>query len=180
MEIDTPVEETPPPTKTELIQRIKQGRAELEATLGRLSEDQLSTPGVVGEWSIKDHLAHIASWEAGMVALLRHQPRWQAIGLDLATIEGMETNEVNNLIYQRNRDRSLADVLSDFRGTREAMLDTLATLSDDDLHKTYSFYQPDEPGEDSGDPIIGWVIANTYEHDAEHKGWIEGALGNGR
>ena len=173
MENETHAEEAPLPTKAELIQRIKDARAELEATLADLSEDQLTTPNATTGWAIKDHLAHIAAWEAGIVALLRHQSRWQAVGLDLEAIEGMETDDVNDLVYQRNRDRPLADVLSDFRGTRAAMLDTLAALSEEDLHKTYSFYQPDEPGEDSGDPIIGWVIGNTYEHDAEHKGCIE-------
>lgn len=42
-----------------------------------------------------------------------------------------------------------------------------------DLFRTYSYFQPDEPGEDSGRPIIAWIIGNTYEHYDEHRAWIE-------
>ena len=56
------------------------------------------------------------------------------------------------------------------------MLTTLAGLSDEDLFKTYSYYQPDEPGDDSGDPILNWIMGNTYEHYAEHQAWIEALL----
>ena len=48
--------------------------------------------------------------------------------------------------------------------------------SDADLRKTYSHYQPDEPGEDSGEPIMRWVAGNTYEHYAEHQEWIEALI----
>ena len=49
----------------------------------------------------------------------------------------------------------------------------LAGLSDADLLKTYRHYQPDEPEENSGAPIIGWIAGNTYEHYAEHQAWVE-------
>lgn len=49
----------------------------------------------------------------------------------------------------------------------------LARLHDADLLKTYSEFQPDQPGEDSGAPIIGWIADNTYEHYAEHQAWVE-------
>ena len=40
----------------------------------------------------------------------------------------------------------------------------LSGLTDANLLKTYSYYQPDEPGEDSGSPIVGWITGNTYYH----------------
>ena len=39
-------------------------RAELLAAIGGLDEAALDRKGVIGEWSIKNVLAHIAAWEA--------------------------------------------------------------------------------------------------------------------
>ena len=50
---------------------------------------------------------------------------------------------------------------------------SLHALTDADLLKTYSHYQPDEPGEDSGSPIVGWITGNTYYHYDEHRVLIE-------
>ncbi len=41
------------------------------------------------------------------------------------------------------------------------------------IKEPYSHYLPDEPGKDSGAPIIGWVIGNTNEHFDLHREWIE-------
>ena len=47
----------------------------------------------------------------------------------------------------------------------------LGGLSDDDLQKPYSHYQPTDP--DERRPVVGWVAGNTYEHYAEHIDWIK-------
>ena len=47
-------------------------------------------------------------------------------------------------------------------------------MSDADLRKPYSHFQPKDP-EKKG-PVIGWVAGNTYEHYAEHIGWIDQLL----
>jgi hypothetical protein len=45
-------------------------RAELLAAIGELDEAALDRKGVVGNWSIKNVLAHIAAWEAWVVQAL--------------------------------------------------------------------------------------------------------------
>jgi hypothetical protein len=47
----------------------------------------------------------------------------------------------------------------------------LEKLSDADLQKPYSHYQPGDPDEKR--PVIEWVAGNTYEHYEEHAGWIK-------
>ncbi len=49
----------------------------------------------------------------------------------------------------------------------------LSGLTDANLLKTYPYYQPDEPGEDRGSPIVGWITGNTYYHYDEHRVLIE-------
>jgi hypothetical protein len=169
-------DETRPQTKSELLARMAEARAPLEQAVSQLSEAQLTTVDIQSGWSIKHHLAHLAAWEIGIAALLQRRPRWEAMGLDEATVASHETDDLNAIIYQQNKNRSLAEVRAYFHEAHQQMLMALASLSDEDLFKTYSYYQPDEPGDDSGDPILNWIIGNTYEHYAEHQAWIEALL----
>jgi uncharacterized protein (TIGR03083 family) len=161
-----------PRDKAELLERIEQARAALDQTIAHLSDAQLVAPGPYEGWSVKDHLAHLAAWEQGIAALLQRRPRYAAMGVDAPTNPTAGTDGINAVIYQRDKDRPLAEVLADFRQAQQALLAALAPLSDADLLKTYSHYQPDEPGKDSGAPILKWVASNTYEHYAEHVAWL--------
>ena len=50
-------------TRDELINDILVERRRLEKNLSKLSGTDMLQQGVVGEWSIKDILAHIVAWE---------------------------------------------------------------------------------------------------------------------
>jgi hypothetical protein len=157
--------------KAELINRIEESRAGLEAAIGRLTEAQLTQITDNG-WAAKDHLAHLAAWEAGVAALLQNQGRYEAMNVDAETFLQGGVDAVNEMIYERNRERPLADILAFFHESHQQMMAVLASLSDEDLQKSYSHYQPLEPGEDSGAPIIDWVIGDTYGHYDEHRPFL--------
>ncbi|MEX1252866.1 MAG: ClbS/DfsB family four-helix bundle protein [Dehalococcoidia bacterium] len=158
-----------PQDKTALIERIEAARAALDETISRLTDAQLVAPGPYEGWSVKDHLAHLAAWERGIAALLRRRPRYEAMGVDERTYLTAGTDGINAAVHEHGKDLSLADVLAEFRQTQQ---DLLAALTDADLFKTYSHYQPNEPGKDSGAPIVKWIAGNTYEHYAEHVAWL--------
>jgi len=165
-----------PKDKAEALARIDRARAALDQTIGAVSEAQLVAPGPYQGWSVKDHLAHLATWEAGLAALLRKQHRYAAMGLDDVdeeTVLSSDADALNAIIYARTKNRSLADVRGALRDAQKQLLEALATVSNEDLRKTYSHYQPDEPGEDSGAPILEWIAGNSYDHYAEHQRWIE-------
>jgi uncharacterized protein (TIGR03083 family) len=172
----TPGTEGPsePRDRDALLARIRRSRAALEATLQPLSAAQMTTPAPHDGWSVKDHLAHLTAWEQGIVALLQHRPRWAAMGLEEGAIG--DEDEINAMLHQAAKERPLAEVLAAFHDSYSQMLVTLDGLTDADLFRTYSHYQPEEPGEDDGRPIIGWIIGNTYEHYDEHRGWIEALI----
>ena len=50
--------------RSELVARIRSARAEFEDLLAGLSPDEMTRPGVAGDWSVKDTLAHLAWYEA--------------------------------------------------------------------------------------------------------------------
>ena len=172
----TDLSEPLPATKRELLDRIERARAALARVVGGLSHGQIVAPGPDGGWSVKDHLAHLAAWEAGMAALLQRRPRYPAMGVGDAYLTAGE-DAINDMIHERSKGRPPAEVLADLRKAQQELLASLAGLTDADLLKTYSHYQPDEPGEDSGEPILKWIASNTYEHYVEHGEWIEALVG---
>lgn len=157
--------------KVELVEKIETSRAELETVIGRLSETQLTQVTDNG-WAAKDHLAHLAAWEAGIAALLQKQVRHEAMNVDAETFWHKGEEAINEMIYERNRERPLAEILNFFHESHQQLMAALAELSDEDLQRTYSHYQPTAPGDDSGAPIIGWVIGNTFGHYELHRPFL--------
>lgn len=162
-----------PASKTELLERIEQGRIGLAETINRLSEAELLRPNPESGWTIKDHLAHLAAWEFGIAALLQRRPRWAAMGLDEATVATHEMDDLNEIVYRQNKDRPLAEVLAYFQEAQAQMLAALGRLSEEELFKPYAYYEAREASDDDTRPIMDWISGNTYEHYVEHQGWIE-------
>src|SRR5215210_246839 len=63
---------TTTPTKADLIEGINGAWSNLERTIAGSDEEALTTPGG-DRWSVKDHLAHIESWERYLLALLERR-----------------------------------------------------------------------------------------------------------
>lgn len=161
---------TAPTAKATLLSQIQAEWAELTAFVASLTPEQLERRDAAG-WTVKDHLAHLIPWAAGIVALLQRQPRWPAMGLDAAPTEE-EIDAVNARLHAQRAQQPLHAVLLELARTHQQALETLAGLTDADLRQPYSHYQPDEPGEESGASILGWVAGNTWEHYQEHLGWM--------
>ncbi len=157
-------------TKAELLERIRESRAALERAVDQAGEAALTTDAPNG-WTGKDHLAHIAAWKTSLVALLRGEPRHEAMGLDAATYQSGDVDALNEALYDRDRTLPLADVLRGFHGTHEQVIAEVNRLSDADLYRPYADFQPDAPA--NRDPIINWIAGNTFGHYDEHRPAIE-------
>jgi hypothetical protein len=160
------------PGKDELMARMQRSRAALEETVNQLSEEQLSKPGKDG-WAIKDHLAHLASWELGMAELLRGRPRYQAMHIAEAVSQGKDARELNDLIYQHHADLSTAEALEFFHDTHRKMLAALEPLEDRDIHLPYASYTDEEGSDVYQEPVFFWIVGNTLGHFDEHHAYIK-------
>ncbi|MBI5566504.1 MAG: ClbS/DfsB family four-helix bundle protein [Chloroflexi bacterium] len=166
-----------PQTKAELIAELTAGWQLLEDRLHSLSEVQLTVRRAPGEWSIKDHVAHLMAYELGMVAMLRHESRWAAMQLDEKFVhEATSFDALNAVLYEHHKERPAPAVLTIWRDTHQHLMAALADLTDDDLLKPYTFYQPLDPVKDGQNPVIDWIAGNTYGHYAEHLPWLEELL----
>jgi len=161
-------------SKTALLERIQHYRAILEETVRELDEEKLSQPGPEA-WAVKDHLAHVATWEKGMVELLHKRPRFAAMGVEEAFMQGRSEDEINDLIFHQNKELSVQETLRKFNQAHSEMLKLLEKFSDSDLNRPYSDYVPGGDAKRK-DPVIFWVIGNTYAHFDEHTAYIRRLL----
>lgn len=150
-----------PTSQDDLIQRINAAWAELQASLSNLTDAQLNSPDE-GGWSIKDNIAHLAAWENYMLRThLEGKPAGEVMGFDQATMEAGET-AINAAIQKRSAAQTAAQVLAQARSTHAEVLKVLQTTPFGDLLKPRYADDPEKQ------PMLNWVIGNTYEHYAEH------------
>src|SRR5690242_1709047 len=50
-------------SKAELLAALADAQAQFDAAIAGLDEAALVEPGVVGDWSVKDLIGHVAAWE---------------------------------------------------------------------------------------------------------------------
>ena len=110
--------------RDQLIQRVDQRWRDFSDTYQRLPSDALLRAGVVGEWSVKDLISHIAVWEEesltalSLIADEKWLPRYARFG-------GIDA--FNQMKWLQFRDSPLPDVLSRSADTHRRLLDYLAT-----------------------------------------------------
>lgn len=157
-----PVSETV--EKTELLRRIQAGYDQFEAILAPLSEEQMTTPSVNGPWSVKDNLAHLTVWQSYLLdqlqgVLTNQQPPEFMPGLS-------SEDEINERIYQENKDRPLGEVQADFRASYRQVLAAVQALSEEAINAP-------SPWSISGNRLWPFIVGNTYGHYEEHGGIIQ-------
>jgi hypothetical protein len=152
--------------KSTLLNNIQTKQAELDALLAPLSEEQMTTPGVNGEWSIKDVMAHMTVWEHILLKGLHAAIE----GGDPGFPEDFSLDEANEQFYQENKNRPLADIMADYQQSYERILVDVAKLTDEDLNDPHRFSWR------GGEPFWQFVEGNTYGHIDEHIGSIRNWL----
>lgn len=157
-------------TKAELQSRMQQGWDEFTAYLATLSPAQLTGPTDAAGWTAKDHVAHIARWEEGILAALNGQNRREAMGVSEADWESHDYDIINAGIRERDTDKSLDEVMALLRDVHGRLAARIDALTDADLERRYDSYVP---GTENDRPIVGYIIGNTYEHYDEHRPWID-------
>jgi hypothetical protein len=140
-----------------LIESIQAGRASLDARLVGLDEAAMIRPGVQGEWSVKDLLAHLVFWEGGMVENLK-----RAVRGEVPQYPSGELDDINAQVFAENRQRPLEAVLAESRQSFEALLAQVQGLPEEDL------IDPGRFAWTEGKPLWEYIAGESFEHIREH------------
>src|SRR6266481_3202660 len=95
--------------KAQLLDEMNRGYTALETILAPLNQAQMTTPGVNGDWSIKDILAHLNAWQDYLVIRLQAATRNEvpAVGVLSDEDEGNTVDRLNADFYEENKARPL-------------------------------------------------------------------------
>ncbi|CAG0935005.1 hypothetical protein TFLX_03829 [Thermoflexales bacterium] len=157
-------------TTAQLLEVMHTARSNWEALLREAGEARLTEPGVEGDWSLKDIIAHITYFETWatncLMAIRRGEP------LPLPEYKGLSIDEENALIYERQRSLPLADVLRDSQISFQRSIESVQGLHDDDLYDV-KFTRATGVAWSVHDLLDG----DTYEHYQEHsvsvRAWLD-------
>lgn len=160
------------PTKAELLDQIRQGRAAWEALLAEVPSARWDAPGVEDSWSVKDIIAHVTACE-----------RWMAERLESVQAGGPfvppddpyadeDVDEQNARMQAESRALSLSTVLADAPRAHAQLLAAVEALDDADLHDPARLGMP--PDRQPWNVIAG----NAHSHYAEHTPAIRDWLDN--
>lgn len=147
-------------TKDELVDRIQSAKAELDDLLAQIPAEEMVAPHPHGEWSGKDQVSHLAAWHEILLARMRGVREEDLLGLEAARYSGMETDELNAFLQQRDAGIGLDDARAAFERTYAEVMALLHSMDQAAL---------DAPIRGSGDsPLTDAIAGDTFEHYEEH------------
>ena len=88
-------------TKARFLETLHADRAQWDTLLEEVGKDRMTQQGVVGEWSIKDIIAHVSWHEIEMIGVIKAR---KLVGSDWWNLP---TDQRNQHIFEANCDRPL-------------------------------------------------------------------------
>jgi|GEM_PF-1387324 hypothetical protein len=152
--------------KLDLIDAMRHERAALLTTLSPAGSDLLMQPGLVGEWSIAQVLAHLAASDWRLI---------QAIGVlhctgslaEWETLSDAQVEAMNAQVAARAATQPFPRIWARFTEARELLLMAIGGLTEDELltpvgTQSYSLEQ--------------LIAGDTWMHEQEHRPEIARAI----
>jgi hypothetical protein len=156
-------------SQDQLLSALQNEQAGWKRLLDDIGEARMTEPGVAGEWSIKDIVAHLTGWRrrtvASFQAALHHEssfsPPWPP------NLE--EADEINAWIYAANKDRPLTDVLEESRAVFEQLVATLSAFPEAEL------LEPNRFDWLEGEPMSAAAFFGHFheEHEPDMRAWLD-------
>lgn len=159
--------------KATLLEKVQSAYEQLNTLLATLSEEQKTTPGVNGSWSVKDNLAHITAWQDLLPARIQS---WIAGHPPVEFMSEFKTeDEDNESIYQQNKHRPLAEVEAAFHSSYRRAREAVESVSEEALNAPVK-----SKSEGRSAPVWRYINGDICEHYEEHGNMIRRWLGERR
>jgi hypothetical protein len=139
------------PAVARLLGRIDKTWDELQQSISGLSDAQLTEPRTMDEWSVRDILAHITTWEE---QTLEHLPTIMAGGRTPKYLTFGGIDAFNAMMTQKKRGLSLAEIRRQMSETHARLIELIQSAPADQLNR-----------ETRARRRLRW---DTFHHYAEH------------
>jgi hypothetical protein len=150
----------------QLVAELRQARDDFQTALADVDPQLLTAPGLAGEWSARELIAHIGYWAGHAAEALHHaeQGRTAEFGED-----EMEVDERNAVVARVAAQTDLATVRQREQAAFEALLTTVERADPAWLDERVAYG-------DSLEQVIRDDGADHYrEHAADIRAWFAGA-----
>jgi hypothetical protein len=147
-----------PKTKTELLESTFAERVKLEEKIYGLTPEEMTYPGSMGEWSVKDILQHLVDWEQRWISWYEAGRRGDEVHTPEPGYNWREMGKLNEYYRLKHKDRPMAEVMADFHTSYQQILKVIEKIPEEDM-LTIGLYPW------TGKlPLIAWIAGNTCEH----------------
>ena len=144
--------------KSELLNWLQQEYRQWEELLDQIGPERMEQPGVNGDWSMKDIVAHLTGWQPRVNAHLQAARRGEPESPSPWPAHLQTDDDINAWIYESQSGRPLRDVLDESRQVFQQLLDIVEGLPEDvrieqvhqggrDYHLVWLDGQRFQPGE---------------------------------
>jgi DinB family protein len=150
-----------PMTAARLSDILRAERAQWNELLAQVGLDRMEIPGVEGEWSVKDLVAHLTWYERAIV-----EGAQQVLRTGIFTRRrpaGVGIDEMNARIAAESRARPAGEVLAEADAVFDQLLAVVAACPEDVLNDPRRLGLPDD--------MVPWmgVANNSYAHYRQHE-----------
>jgi hypothetical protein len=157
-----------PAQLSQLVADLRLARDEFLAAVGDMDPQLLTAPGLAGDWSAREVIAHIGYWAGHAAEALHHaeQGRTEQFGAD-----EMDVDERNAVVARVAAQTELATVRQREQAAFEALLTAVERADPAWLDERVAYG-------DSLEQVIRDDGADHYrEHTAEIRAWFTGGEG---
>lgn len=117
--------------KSELVNWLNNQNEQWEALLVQIGPDRMEQPGVCGDWSMKDLIAHLNDWQPWLLTRIQAAQRGDPAPTPPWPASLQTDDEINAWIYKNNKDRPVSEVLDTTHQLFEQLIAIIENLPDD-------------------------------------------------
>ncbi|MGE5224341.1 MAG: ClbS/DfsB family four-helix bundle protein [Omnitrophica WOR_2 bacterium] len=154
--------------RDQLVTTLENTGRDMENLIKTAGEARLNEPGVTGEWSVKDLLAHCAAWEERILAWAEALPRGTHPSPAPWT-PGLSEEQINAFIYENHRHQPVSEVLAHWREVHQGVIDVVKSMSDEDLFSK----KVDWLNGSFADRVPGNSSDHIQEHARQIQSWLD-------
>ena len=156
-------------SKAQLLHNLQEENKQWETLLAQIGEARMEQPGVAGDWTIKDIVAHLTGWRRRTVVRLQAAQRGEMNPPLPWPAQLQSDDEINAWIYETNRDRPVHEVLNDSRQIFQQLVAAIEALPEAELMDPYHF-----PWMQGRRLTAEELFAHFHEeHEPDMRAWLQ-------
>ena len=160
-------------TGEDLAARFRADRGTWRALVARVPRERADAPGVMGDWTFKDAVSHLAAWRARTVGRLEAAVHGAPRPANPWPGEMTDTDPINAWFRDQAASRTLDDLLAEYDASFERMAVAVAALP-----STANPIESETPGYYRWSDAVGPLESDFFGHLAEHiadiEAWLSG------